>query len=142
MSKRFFIENARVGVSDGYCGSSTGTVNVVVKYNDGIDTKWLTVSEVFGIPNFFVTNFDIFDKIMKKEWNAEFTNLIECSSVDEFEGIKLGEYSKIEEELDHSKDNPASALIKYVIELTIRSDEETKQLITSGEGKFADQITY
>ena len=142
MQSRFFVEGVKCGVANGaVSGPVEGAVNTTVKYTkDGI-TKWLTNSEVTGIPNFYLTDDDIFDKLMGQDFeNEEFMALLESSHIDEFEGIKLGEYEEIEEAIDEAENISAAALIDYTIDVTRCSMDVLDDFIKAGTGKYAEEI--
>ena len=73
-------------------------MNATAKFTkDGV-TKWLTNSETTGIPNFYLTDEDIYDSFMEQDFaNDDFMAMLEASSIDTFEDIKLsGDYDEIE----------------------------------------------
>ncbi len=144
MQNKFFVEYVKCGVTDGgmACGPVEGMVNVTVKYTkDGV-AKWLTNSEVTGVPNFYLTDEDIYDRLMDHNLaDEEFATLLESSFIDEFEGIKLsGAYDEIEEAIDGTENISAAALLEYIIEVTRCSMEDLDNFIEAGRGKYADEI--
>lgn len=63
--KRYLIEEVFYGESEGgmACGPVEGTFIAAVRYKeDGVE-KWLTNAEVTGIPNFYVTEEKIADRM-------------------------------------------------------------------------------
>lgn len=138
MCKKYFVEMVRCGVGE-ETGPAVVPVNVSVKFNCGGESKWLTNSELAGIPNFYLTNKDIFDKFMKNDFEDD--DEIENSFIDEFAGIKLGaDYDEIEKELVRKQDNPACKLIGYIIKLTQCDMDDVEPLIKAIEGKYIDEI--
>ena len=115
MMSRVFVECVKCGVADGgmACGPVEGAVNTSVKFTkDGV-TKWLTNSEFTGIPNFYLTDEDIFDRLMEQDFDdQEFTDLLEASYIEEFEGIALGEYDELEEAIEKYFEKCVDEIIK------------------------------
>ena len=78
MMSRFFVECVKCGVTESGVadGPVEGAVIATVKYTkDGV-TKWLTNAEFTGIPNFYLTDEDVFDQFMGQDVdNEEFTDL-------------------------------------------------------------------
>ena len=140
MQSRVFVECVKCGVADS--GPGVGAVNATVKFTkDGV-TKWLTNSEVTGIPNFYLTDEDIYDRLMEQDFaNDDFMAMLEASSIDTFEGIKLsGDYDEIEEAMDEADNEAAAALLEYIIEITRCSMDDLDDFIKAGTGKYADEI--
>lgn len=137
---KYFINEVKCGVSEGgmACGPVEGAVNVSVNVTDGDNTFWLTNSEFTGIPNFYITDEDVFDKFM--DVDDEFAEFFGDQFIEEFEGISLGEYDEIFESISDNKDNPAVALIRYIILLTRCSNEEVDDVIAMAKGKYVDEL--
>ena len=114
MQSRILVECVKCGVSEGgvACGPVEGAVNSTVKYTRDGETKWLTNSEFTGIPNFYLTDEDVFDRLMDQNLDdEEFVALMEASHIEEFEGIKLYDnYDEIEEAIDKAEDLAATLL--------------------------------
>ena len=134
----YYIEDVKCDVLSG--GPDAGIVCTSVKYsNDGV-SKWLTNVEVDGLPNFYLTEDDIFDKIMADDDDEAFQAYKDENFIEEFDGIELGEYEDIVDSLMENEDDPAAALIKYVIAVTRSDMEITQELIQSGKGKNAEAL--
>ena len=89
MEKKYFIEDAKCGVTEGgfACGPVPGNVVTTVKYTADGETNWLTNIEVDGIPNFYITKEDVFDKAMQDDPDdEEFWDFMNDSFVNEFDG--------------------------------------------------------
>ena len=67
--KRYLIEEAKCGLTGGgfACGPVAGSVVVTVRFDDGGGTRWLTVAECDGIPNFFLLDRDVHDKAVEED---------------------------------------------------------------------------
>ena len=144
MDNRFFISSVKVGITDGgiACGPVEGSVIVSVEFKNNNTTKWLTNVETTGIPGFFLTDSDIFERLFVEDFDDDLSKLLDTSYIEEFGGIKLGEYEEIEKSIRENPDSAAKDLIEYIIRLTREDNEETKRLIEAGEGKYIDQIVY
>ena len=140
--KRYFIEEAKCGVSEGgmACGPVSGSVNASVKFRDGGKTFWLTNSEVTGIPNFFLTDKDVFDQLCNDDFSEEFNAYMQECFVSDFEGITLGEYEEVFESIMEDPENPAIQLVRYLIALTRCKIEEEEGLIELAVGKYIDEV--
>lgn len=116
---KYFVNEVKCGVSNGgmTCGPVEGTVNVSVNVTEGDKTYWVTNSEFTGIPSFYVTQEDIFDKIGDID-DEEFTEYLSNKYIHEFKGISLGEYDEIFDSIKNNSGNPAVSLIRYIVLLT------------------------
>ncbi len=137
MCRRFVVKNTKWVAKD--IEPAGGKVIVAVKYDDGNNQRWLYNVEVFGIPNFLVSADDIFDELIG-DIDDNTKKLVDETSISEFEGIMLGEYSEIQEEIEQQKDNPASLLIKYIVEVTLADADTTNRLIENTIGKYLDEV--
>lgn len=134
---RYMIEEAKYGYVD--FGPDAVAV-ATVKYNDGRETRYLSLAEVSGIPNFLLTKEDIFDKLMDEDdSDPNFWDGINDLTIFEFNGINISvEYSDAISSIRENEDNPAAPLLRYIIALV--RNEETQQIIDMGTGKYADEL--
>lgn len=144
MNNRYFIECVKCGISEGgmACGHVEDTINTTVRFTkDGV-TRWLTNSEITGTPNFYLTEEDIFEKLVSQDFDDEvFAEMMERCFIDEFEGINLkDDYVELEDELADKSEFPAADLITYIIDVTRCSMEELDAFIAAGTNKYADEI--
>ena len=135
---RYYIEDVKCNILSG--GPDPGIVCTSVKYSDGKAAKWLTNVEVDGLPNFYLTDDDLFDRIMADDDDEEFDEYRDAHFIEEFDGIGLGEYEEIVDALTEKEEAPAASLIKYVIAVTRSDMERTQELIRTGKGKNADEL--
>lgn len=143
MTKRYFIECAKCGVQGQDEGSwMDAAVVTAVKYRVDEKEKWLANLEVTGIPNFYIFDDDLFDTIITNADEDEemLTGVYEKSAIDEFDGIKLGDYDEIEEYLSESSGHDGEALIRYVVTLSRCDRADEDHIIKAGEGKYADEV--
>ncbi len=140
--KRYLIEDTKCGVTAGgmACGPVPGDVVVTIKYNDGTESGWLNIVEVLGIPNYFLTEKDIYDDLMENDFDDEFTDYLEEHSISSFNGLDVGENSDVFCSISENPDNLAIPLIRYAIALVRCSMEELEELIEMGRGKYADEL--
>ncbi len=138
--KRYLIEEAKCGLTGGgfACGPVAGSVVVTVRFNDGGGSRWLTVAECDGIPNFFLLDRDVHDKAVEEddetlEWMGNyFTH--------DFDGVEVGDYFDMFAGFDENPENPAIPLIRYIIALLRCAMDELDGLIEMGVGKYADEL--
>ena len=141
--KRYFIEEAKCGVSEGgiACGPVGGSVVTTVKFNDGEKTGWLSLVEVEGIPNFLLSDRDIHEDLIEEDYDdKEFWDYTLEINIGEFDGIELGEYEDIFASFADNPENPAVPLVRYMITLTRCPMEEATELLALVKGKFIDEV--
>ena len=141
--KKFFIEEAKCELTKGgiACGPVDPNVVTSVKYKSGDETKWISLVEVMGIPNFLLADKDIYDGLVKEDdSDKEFWEYTQLINIGEFNGIELGEYSDIFYSISEDPENPAIPLIRYMIALTRCPMEEVAGLIAMAKGKYADEL--
>ena len=142
--KRYFIENAKCGFTDGgfACGPVDGNVVVTVQFKEDKKTQYLSVVEVSGIPNYYLSDEDIFDDLVKEDFDdTEFQAVMDASYITDFNGIEFGcEYSDIFESISEDINNPIVPLLRYVIALLRCPMEDVESLVKMASGKYADEI--
>lgn len=136
--KRFLIENAKCGVAQG--GPMMGIVITSVKFNDGESSKWFNLAEVDGIPCFYLTDKDVYDTLIKGEWDEDFQKMLDNSLIEEFEGITFGEYEEVFDSIYENPDNPAVPFLRYVFALTRCDLKDVDKLVKKATGKHIDEI--
>lgn len=149
MTTRYFINDAKCGVSSGSgiaCGPvpEAVTASVQFKKDDG-PFMWLTLSEFDGIAGFYLTEDDIYDKVLDIDGDDEefVDKLNEEYYINSFDGISFGdygEYKDIFQSIEENRDNPAGKLIMYVIALVRCGWDELPGLLEAGKGKYANEI--
>jgi len=141
--KRYFIETAKCGITDGgmACGPIPGNVVVSVQFKEESEL-WLNVVEVEGMPNFYLTDKDIFDDLVKEDDDdEEFMEYLQEQYIDEFNGLYLDcDYTEVFTSIDEDPDNPAVPLIRYAIALIRCAMEDVEGLIDMASGKYADEL--
>lgn len=141
--KRYLIEEAKCGVTEGgmACGPVPGVVVASLKVNDGKCVRWLSLSEVDGIPNLIVTDEDIYDTLITDDFSDEFVDFVNDHTVNEFDGIEIDDgYYTTYDCIRENPDNPAGLVMKYLIALVRCETDEIEDIIAMGTGKYADEI--
>ena len=142
--KRFLIETAKCGITEGgmACGAVSGNVVVTVQFKEGSKTQWLSLVEVEGIPNVYLSDKDIHEDLVAEDFDdEEFTEYMEDHYINEFEGIEFdSDYSTTFESIADDPENPAVPLVRYLITLVRCDMDEVEDLILMASGKYADEI--
>jgi hypothetical protein len=106
----------------------------------GEGCKWLTLVDDNGTPKFYSSQEDIFALRKKGEVRSWLKN-IETYRIDEFEGLKLGEYNDVFFSIYNDIENPVCKLIRYMIDLIFAKDgEEITDLMHLPMGKSIDEV--
>lgn len=141
---RYFIENAKCGVTEGGmgCGPISGNVVATIQFKDGNATQWLSLVEVEGIPNVYLTEKDVFEDLVAEDFeDTEFIEYMQEHYIDEFEGIEFDDdYSTTFESIAEDPENPAVPLIRYLIALIRCEMDEVNELIERATGRYVDEI--
>lgn len=138
----YIIEEIKCGITEGgfACGPVDGNVVVSMKFNDGKEIKWLNSVEVGGIPNFYLTDKDIYDDLLKEDFDdEEFANMLDASFVSSFADVSLGEYEDIFESFENADPNTVK-LIRAIIWVTRCDMDELESIIESLTGKSVDGL--
>ena len=144
--KRYLIEEAKCGVTDGVMtphGPMPGHVMVMVKFReDGKKSpQWLNLVEADEFPNVYLTDEDIFDKLMEEDMeDTEFEEYLDEHYLEEFEGIPVYDYADLFEGIAQEPDDPAVPLIRYMIALVRCAMEDVEPLIRMAQGRYADEV--
>ena len=141
--KRYLIEEAKCGITDGgvACGPVSGNVVASIKINDGTVTSWLTLVEVDGIVNLFMTDRDIYEEILQEDFSDEFQAYLNSHAIDDVNGLEFSEdYSSAFSSISDDPENPAVPVVRYLIALVRCDMEETEGLIQMATGKYADEL--
>ena len=141
--KRYLIEDAKCGITDGgmACGPVSGSVIATVKFKEGDKSQYLSLAEVSGIPNFFLTDRDVYDDLIKEDFDdKEFDSYMNASYISDFNGVELGEYVDVLESIHEDPENPAVSLLRYIIALVRCPMEDVDGLVEIASGKYADEL--
>ena len=142
--KRYFIETAKCGITEGgmACGPVSGNVVVTVQFKEGSTTQWLSLVEVDGIPNVYLSDKDIHDALVAEDFDdEEFTAYMDEHYINEFDGIAFdADYSTTFESIADDPENPAAPLIRYLITLVRCDMDDVEGLVQMASGKYADEL--
>ena len=141
--KRYLIEEAKCGVTNGgmACGPVSGNVVASVRINDGSATNWLTLVEVDGIVNLFMTDMDIYEEVLREDFSDEFLAYLNSHAIDRVNGLEFSEdYASAFSSIADDPENPAVPVVRYLIALVRCGMEETEALIRMAAGKYADEL--
>ena len=142
--KRYFIEEAKCGITDGgmACGPVSGNVVATVRFNDGTASQWLNLVEVDGIPNVCLSDRDIYDDLLAEDYEDEaFTAYVNNHLIQHWNGIDFDfSYSTTLESMASDPENPAVPLIRYLLALVRCSMDDTEALIATAAGKYEDEL--
>ncbi len=139
---KYFVDEVKCGFEDGgmACGLVDENIIASVKVTDGSKSFWLTNVEVSGIPNFYISEEDIFDRLVDVSEDDDFVEYLDQCIINSFEGIQLGEYGDIYKSIKQNEGNSAVSLIRYMILLTRCSMEEEDGVKALAKGKFVDEL--
>lgn len=144
---RYLIEEVKCGGNDGgtACGPVGDVICVSVKYKkDDEPCRYLELDDVDGIPNFYLSNEDLFDFHMNfdaYEDEKEVKRFVK-DYIEDFDGVNLsGDYTDLFNQLyGEQMNNPVTPLLKYVILAARCSDYDIEKIIELATGKYADEI--
>ena len=139
--KRYFIQDAKCDLTGGgfSCGPVPSSVVVSVRFNDGTETKWLSVVEVDGVANYFLLDQDVHADLVDED-DATIER-IQDYYVHELNGIALdSEYYGTFESMADAPKNPVIPLIRYIITLLRCDMDNVAGLINMAKGRFADEL--
>ena len=136
-NKGFLIECAKCKIANGgvVCGPESSIVVATVKYRFGFETKWLTNIEVGGIPNFYLSDCDIFNEYDDEE-------VLENCFINKFEEISVSDYSEIDSALNAERLYLGADLIYFLVLITRSGEEKTQELIEAAEGEYLDDVDF
>ncbi len=138
--KRFLIEDAKCGISN---GGMVSDVVACVRFNDGDVAKWLYYIDTgAGIPMVCETYDDIYDKLIENNGDdEEFYKYVDNHTVSEFNGLEIGDEGElIFDSIYSDPKNPAAPLLKYIVTLCRCGSENTDGLINMAINKYVDEL--
>lgn len=142
--KRYLIETAKCDVTEGgmACGPVPGNVVATVQFKEGEKSQWLSLVEVMGIPNVYLTDQDIFDKLLAEDDDDEFIEYANQHQIWDFNGIEFADdYGATLNSFKEQPDNPAIPLIRYLLSLVRCDWDDMDDIIKTASGKYADELS-
>ena len=144
--KHYLVENVKYGVTSAgtACGPVAGNAVASVEFKESNDSsaEWLSLVEVDGIANFYLSDKDIFEELLKED-DDEHIALLNSYFVEDFHGFELSEdYEAIFESIHETEENDKSRLIRFLIAV-VRADENTAAMLKeSAKGKYVEDIDF
>ena len=136
----YLIKGIRYGITEGgmACGPVSGNVVASIEFQDDNKVSFLSMVEVFGIPEFYFSEEDIYDELLEE--SEDFIDKANSLIINEFNGIELKEYEDIMEELKKPYNEEDKALIKLLIAVVRLDYDEADKLIEESIGKYIKDI--
>ena len=120
------------------CGPVSGNVVASIEFQDDDKVSFLSMVEVFGVPEFYFSEEDIYDELLEE--SEDFIDKANSLIINEFNGIELKEYEDIMEELKKPYNEEDKALIKLLIAVVRLDYDEADKLIEESVGKYIKDI--
>lgn len=141
---RYFIEKAECGIIEGgmACGPISGNIVVTIQFKDDSKTQWLSLVEVDGIPNVYLSDKDVHKDLVAEDFNnIEFDKYLNDHYIFNFNGIDLDvDYYSTFESIATDPENPAVPLIRYLITLVRCDMDSVEKLIQMASGRYVDEL--
>ena len=136
----YLIKGIRYGITEGgmACGPVSGNVVASIEFQDDDKVRFLSMVEVFGIPEFYFSEENIYDELLEE--SEDFIDKANSLIINEFNGIELEEYEDIMEELKKPYNEEDKALIKLLIAVVRLDYDEADKLIEESVGKYIKDI--
>ena len=136
----YLIKGIRYGITEGgmACGPVSGNVVASIEFQDDNKVSFLSMVEVFGVPEFYFSEEDIYENLL--EDSEDFIDKANSLIINEFNGIELEEYEDIMEELKKPYNEEDKALIKLLIAVVRLDYDEADKLIEESIGKYIKDI--
>jgi len=136
----YLIKGIRYGITEGgmACGPVSGNVVASIEYQNGDKVSFLSMVEVFGMPEFYLSEEDIYENLLEE--SEDFIDKANSLIINEFNGIELKEYEDIMEELKKPYNEEDKALIKLLIAVVRLDYDEADKLIEESVGKYITEI--
>ena len=129
---RYYIESAKYGVGEGgfACGPVDGPVVAEIKVKTDNEEFYMSLAEVYGIPNFYKSNESVYNFLMNPELDEE-----AIENVNQY-FIEIGDYDEIFER----KEDKWFELYRYLIYVVRADYGECEQFIDSTKNNYIDDI--
>ena len=129
---RYFIESAKYGVGEGgfACGPVEGPVVAEVKVKTENEEFYMTLAEIYGIPNFYKSNESVYDFLVDPDIDEEKIEVVNKNF------IETGDYDEIFEK----RDDEWFELYRYLIYVVRADYEECDEFIKVTTGKYIDEM--
>ena len=139
---RIQILAVKYGMSDSgvACGPMDPCPLYSVKYRMDGKEGWLHNYVVTGVPNYFITEEDIHEKLLDDDYvdaNIDYLNSI---MIQDFAGLRLCDFESMVDCIEDNQNNPAVPFIRFLLRIYNTVWEEIDALIESAVGKYADEV--
>ncbi len=124
------------------CGPVFGDVVVSIQFEHDGEVNWFHAVENEGFLNAFVRQDDIFDVLLKDDYDADYVDYLEETSEKEVAGIELtGEYCDIISGLyDEDISDEDKSFLRFILAI-VRSDwDEVDKLKKAAIGHYTDEL--
>ena len=145
--KHYLVENVKYGVTSAgtACGPVAGNAVASVEFKESNDslTEWLSLVEVDGMTNFYLSDKEIFEELLKEDDDDEHIALLNSYYIKDFHGFKLSaDYDEIFENIYEGGENDKSRLVRFLIAV-VRADENAAAVLKeSAKGKYIEDIEF
>lgn len=139
---RYLIKKVECEVVGG--GPMPGTVIAAIQYEcDGVE-KWIHIVEVEGMPNAYIRDDDVFDVLIRDDYDADYVEELERTSENEIGGISLTAegYEDIFDELHNNEDatEEDKSFIRFILAIVRCDWDIVDELKTAAIGKYTDEL--
>lgn len=136
--KRFLIKEVKCELTEGFYPGVVVSVRFETEGND----LWMSNVEIQSIPNFYLSNKDMFEHMVKDDPNDdEYTKWLQETFLYSYDDLNLeGRYEDIFDGFKGNEDNPAINFIRYIIAVTRCDNEDTQALIDMAINKYVDEL--
>ena len=141
---RIFIEDAKRTELE--LGTQKAII-AAVQYTCDDETRWLLNNYSCGESSFHDSDEDIFEMfsecdLLEGPDLIEFIKIVETTVTDSFFGFDLcdGDNDQLIETLSTVPEDEVTALLKYIMNLTLCEPEEEEEMIEWGVGKYSDEL--
>lgn len=145
MMGRYLIKDVKCEVSNGgmACGPVGGSVAAAVLFEHDGEEQWLHAVEVEGMLNVFIMKDDIYDVLLKDDYDEEYVEKLEATTGHEVAGVMLsGDYCDIICELYDNEELTDSdkSFIRFVLAIVRCDWDEVRILQKNAIGRYTDDL--
>ncbi len=142
---RYLIKEVKCDVANGgmACGPVGGPVVAVVLYEHDGEEQWLHAVEVEGMLNVFIMKDDIFDILIKDDYDGDYVEKLEAETGHEIAGVMLtGDYCDIVCELYDNEElsDYDKSFIRFVLAIMCCGWNQVRELQAAAIGKYTDEL--
>ncbi len=144
MSK-YLIKEVKCEVANGgmACGPVGGPVVTAILFEHDDEEQWLHAVEVEGMLNVFIMKDDIFDVLIKDDYDGDYVEKLETETGHEIAGVMLsGDYCDIICELYDNEEltDQDKSFIRFVLAIMRCGWDQVRELQTAAIGRTTDEL--